>query len=132
MKKFLLILSLLAFVAAIAASAYWLGAHRITPAPTKTTSSAPSSEHKALYWYDPMYPQQKFDRPGRSPFMDMDLVPKYSDAGSSDPSSVNISPGIQQNLGLRMATVERSTATNEISAIGTVAYSFSDRPNLPR
>ncbi len=121
MKKSLIVLSLLAFVAAIAASAYWLGAHRVTTAPTKAASNVPSSERKALYWYDPMYPQQKFDRPGRSPFMDMDLVPKYSDPGNSDASSVSVSPGIQQNLGLRLASVERSSATSEISTIGTVA-----------
>jgi Cu(I)/Ag(I) efflux system membrane fusion protein len=123
MKKSLIILSLLVLVAAIAASAYWLGAHRIMPAPAKTASSAPSSEKKALYWYDPMYPQQKFERPGRSPFMDMDLVPKYSDANTSksDPNSVSVSPGIQQNLGLRLATVERSSTTSELNTIGTVA-----------
>src|SRR5216683_1343440 len=28
------------------------------------------------YWYDPMVPQQRFDKPGKSPFMDMQLVPK--------------------------------------------------------
>ena len=30
------------------------------------------------YWYDPMVPNQKFDKPGKSPFMDMQLEPKYS------------------------------------------------------
>jgi Heavy metal binding domain len=28
------------------------------------------------YWYDPMAPEQRFDKPGKSPFMDMQLVPK--------------------------------------------------------
>ena len=27
-----------------------------------------------LYWYDPMVPGQRFDEPGKSPFMDMMLV----------------------------------------------------------
>ncbi len=36
-------------------------------------------ERKVLYWYDPMVPQQKFDKPGKSPFMDMQLVPQYAD-----------------------------------------------------
>ncbi|MGE1823940.1 heavy metal-binding domain-containing protein [Klebsiella quasipneumoniae] len=26
-----------------------------------------------------MKPDTKFDKPGKSPFMDMDLVPKYAD-----------------------------------------------------
>ena len=31
-----------------------------------------------LYWYDPMVADKKFDRPSKSPFMDMQLVPKYA------------------------------------------------------
>jgi Cu(I)/Ag(I) efflux system membrane fusion protein len=121
MKKIFIATTLLALAAAIAAAAYWLGMRHATPSTANTTSVAPSGERKALYWYDPMYPQQKFDRPGRSPFMDMALVPKYADSGSADPASVQVSPGIQQNLGLRLATVERTLATTEINTIGTVA-----------
>ncbi len=28
---------------------------------------------KILFWYDPMYPNTRFDKPGKSPFMDMDI-----------------------------------------------------------
>src|SRR5689334_8657 len=38
----------------------------------------PSNGKKILYWHDPMVPAQKFDRPGKSPFMDMMLVPVYA------------------------------------------------------
>ncbi|MBC7499780.1 MAG: efflux RND transporter periplasmic adaptor subunit, partial [Herminiimonas sp.] len=38
----------------------------------QATSSA--TERKPLYWHDPMVPGQKFDKPGKSPFMDMELV----------------------------------------------------------
>ena len=34
------------------------------------------------YWYDPMVPNQKFDKPGKSPFMDMQLEPKYANESS--------------------------------------------------
>ena len=27
------------------------------------------SGRRVLYWYDPMVPQQRFDKPGKSPFM---------------------------------------------------------------
>ena len=37
-----------------------------------------AAERKVLYWYDPMKPDVRFDKPGKSPFMDMDLVPKYA------------------------------------------------------
>lgn len=50
----------------------------------QTEQKAP--ERKVLFWYDPMKPDTKFDKPGKSPFMDMDLVPKYADE-SGDKSS---------------------------------------------
>lgn len=36
----------------------------------QTEQKAP--ERKVLFWYDPMKPDTKFDKPGKSPFMDMD------------------------------------------------------------
>ena len=44
-----------------------------------TEKPASPTERKILYWYDPMQPDQHFDKPGKSPFMDMELVPKYAD-----------------------------------------------------
>ena len=61
-----------------------------------------STERKVLFWYDPMKPDTKFDKPGKSPFMDMDLVPKYADEGGSDNSQgIRIDPTQVQNLGLK-------------------------------
>jgi Cu(I)/Ag(I) efflux system membrane fusion protein len=52
----------------------------------------PATGKKVLYWHDPMAPGQKFDKPGKSPFMDMQLVPVYADGGSaSDGHTVTIS-----------------------------------------
>ena len=34
---------------------------------TDTAQPAAASERKVLYWYDPMVPGQKFDKPGKSP-----------------------------------------------------------------
>ena len=59
---------------------------------------------KVLYWHDPMVPGHKFDKPGKSPFMDMQLVPVYAD-GESETNTVRISPRTQQNLGMRTAAV---------------------------
>ena len=44
---------------------------------TVAASAAPTSapERKVLYWQDPMVPGQRFDKPGKSPFMDMQLQP---------------------------------------------------------
>lgn len=88
-----------------------------------TTSSA-TGEKKVLYWHDPMVPGQKFDKPGKSPFMDMQLVPVYAD--SSDEGSVSISPRVQQNLGIRTAEVTRSSLASAVVAVGSVAYNERD------
>ncbi|MFO1274207.1 MAG: heavy metal-binding domain-containing protein, partial [Rubrivivax sp.] len=54
------------------------------PAAAVATAPASAAERRVLYWYDPMVPGQKFDKPGKSPFMDMQLVPKYADAAAAD------------------------------------------------
>ncbi|MDR2100035.1 MAG: hypothetical protein LBP40_04310 [Campylobacteraceae bacterium] len=58
-------------------------------------------ERQVLFWYDPMYPNTRFDAPGQSPFIDMDLVPKYAD--EEQINSVRIDSVQTQNLGLRTA-----------------------------
>ncbi len=61
-----------------------------------------------MYWYDPMYPNTKFEQPGKSPFMDMDLVPKYEEEQLSSIHSqgITINPAQTQNLGLKTVDVK--------------------------
>lgn len=40
----------------------------------------PVTGRKILYYHDPMVPGKKFEEPGKSPFMDMMLVPAYAGA----------------------------------------------------
>ncbi|MGZ5662695.1 MAG: heavy metal-binding domain-containing protein, partial [Usitatibacter sp.] len=87
-----------ALVASGLGSGYWLAMHRM--AAEKTAAPAPAPEKKPLYWHDPMVPGQKFDKPGKSPYMDMMLVPVYGDEAAAD-SSVKISSQVAQNLGVR-------------------------------
>jgi Cu(I)/Ag(I) efflux system membrane fusion protein len=95
------------------------------------TASAPAAERKVLYWYDPMVPGQKFDKPGKSPFMDMQLVPRYADEGepaaegSSEPG-LSVSTQAQQALGLRLATVTKQALGAAIEAVGTVQLNERD------
>lgn len=76
------------------------------------------SGKEVLYWYDPMVPKQKFDKPGKSPFMDMQLVPKY--AGDSDESAVSIPSTTLQNLAIRTEEVEIASFGDEIKAVGRI------------
>src|SRR5438128_8151386 len=50
---------------------------------TKGAEGKPASGKKILYWYDPMKPEVHFDHPGKSPFMDMQLEPKYAEEASA-------------------------------------------------
>ena len=87
--------------------------------------SDPTTGKKVLYWHDPMVPGQKFDKPGKSPFMDMQLVPVYADGGS-DQGAVAISPRVQQNLGVRIAEVKSGSQSSTMEAVGSVAYNERD------
>lgn len=93
----------LAVSAAFAAGALtvYLG-QRITATPT----AAP--ERKVLYWHDPMVPGTRFDKPGKSPFMDMDLVPVYEGEVPADAGApiVTVRPEIVNSLGVRTYRVE--------------------------
>ena len=79
------------------------------------------NERQVLYWYDPMHPDQHFDKPGKSPFMDMELVPKYADEGQGS-ASVRIDPRVAQNFGVRLTTVERATLSQPIEAVGSIVF----------
>ncbi|MCP1444960.1 Cu(I)/Ag(I) efflux system membrane fusion protein [Pseudomonas sp. GGS8] len=100
---------------------YWL-AHKAEPVVQGTMTQ---DERKVLYWYDPMYPQQKFDKPGKSPFMDMELVPRYADA-AQDAATVQIDASVTQNLGVRLATVTRGVQASSLEAAGVLTYNERD------
>ena len=90
----------------------------------------PGTGSKVLYYHDPMVPGNKFDKPAKSPFMDMMLVPVYADAGaenSSDDSKVTVSPRIQQNLGLRTAAVTEGALSPQVTAVGSIAFNERDQ-----
>jgi len=65
-----------------------------------------NQERTILYWTDPMVPGFKSDKPGKSPFMDMEMVPVYADDASA--TTVSVRPEIIQSLGVRTYTVVRS------------------------
>lgn len=81
-----------------------------------------ANERTVLYWFDPMVPDQHFDKPGKSPFMDMELEPRYAD--ESVAGGVQIEPGSVQSLGLRSQAVQRSRRAAQISASATIAWNL--------
>ena len=74
------------------------GAGAPSPAPAKSATPRPSTGANApkpapgavkpatrpvLYWYDPMEPAKRYDKPGTST-MGMKLVPKYADEAKKE------------------------------------------------
>lgn len=89
-----------------------------------TQSAKP--ERKVLYWYDPMKPEARFDKPGPSPFMDMQLVPRYADEGGADTATLTISTRASQSLGIRLATVVQQNLSSTVEVAGTLQLSERD------
>ncbi|MEQ9916312.1 efflux RND transporter periplasmic adaptor subunit [Pectobacterium aroidearum] len=82
--------------------------------------SVAKPERTVLYWYDPMVPDKRFDKPGKSPFMDMELVPRYADE-AQDGGGITVSARQQQNLGVRTERAEMRELANHSTGYGTVA-----------
>ena len=86
----------------------------------------PMTGTRVLYYHDPMVPGNKFDKPAKSPFMDMMLVPVYADSGG-DGSQVTISARIRQNLGVRTAVVTEGMLSPQVAAVGSIAFNERDQ-----
>ncbi|MSR13641.1 MAG: efflux RND transporter periplasmic adaptor subunit [Gammaproteobacteria bacterium] len=105
---------------------YWSAWH--SSAKLFEATPTPHNARTVLYWYDPMVPTQRFDRPGKSPFMDMALVPKYADdeQDSAEKGNLRIDPVVAQNLGVRVVTVRTGNLSREIIASGQLAFNARD------
>jgi len=110
-------LSILIALAAAAGAGYY--ARTPAPASKPAASATAPKERKILYWYDPMVPASHFDKPGPSPFMDMQLVPKYADEEGSA-GGMAIDPRMVQNLGVRTAAVATGSLARRIATVGYV------------
>ncbi|MEZ8739916.1 efflux RND transporter periplasmic adaptor subunit [Photobacterium swingsii] len=85
-----------------------------------------SSANEPLYWVAPMDPKYKRDKPGKSP-MGMDLIPVYADESKTEKvaGTVEISPAIENNLGVKTAQVEQQKLVPRIDTVGYVAFDES-------
>ena len=95
----------------------------------KAGDTDPLAGKKVLYYHDPMVPGNKFDKPAKSPFMDMMLVPVYADS-DGDQGKVTVSSRIQQNLGVRTAQVIEGTLAPQLSAVGNIAFNERDQASV--
>ena len=110
----------LALVALGAGAGYWWANRTEISGNTANPPGAAAGQGKPLYWYDPMIPNQHFDKPGKSP-MGMEMVPKYTDAGSES-GGVRVSSAVVQNLGIRLGKVEKTSLKSGLHVVGSVVY----------
>lgn len=109
---------------------YRLGAERDHSGPSadaalKAGDVDPTTGKKVLYWHDPMVPGQRFEQPGKSPFMNMALVPVLE--GDRDDGKVTVSARVQQNLGIRTAEVVRRALVPRVEVVGNIAFNERDQ-----
>ncbi len=116
-----LVLAGLSIALLAAAGGYGVAHLRQPKSSVPMAASEPSA--RPLYWYDPMVPAQHFDKPGKSPFMDMQLVPRYAGTGvAGQASGVQISPATTQSLGVRLAAVQRGDFAQSLDATGVLDF----------
>ena len=106
---------------------HWMGGREST-APGKSPVQAPGdssvaktevlSDRKVLYWHDPMVPGQRFDKPGKSPFMDMQLVPVYADEAAG--GGISVSPAMTSSLGIRTVAARTMAMASRLDVVGSV------------
>lgn len=101
----------LALLAAVAAAIVLLGDGQ------SEGGDSPCAGGSALYWYDPMIPQERYPGPGKSS-MNMELVPKC--ANESAQGGVTVSPAMQQNLGIRTTEARFMDLAPRVQAVGRV------------
>lgn len=85
-------------------------------------AARPDSESKILYYRHPHKPEMISDRPMKDE-MGMKYVPIYVDSDSS--TSVNISPVVVHNLGVRTESVRRDKLLRRIDTVGYVDHDES-------
>ena len=126
-KHALIVLAATVLAAALLMAGYFSGRHHAASIPTQASpaASADDGNKKVLYWYDTMVPDQHFDHPGLSP-MGMQMVPRYADERPAEEGAarniVRIDPATVQNLGVRIAPVERRVVASAIRVPGTITW----------
>ncbi|MES2056403.1 MAG: efflux RND transporter periplasmic adaptor subunit [Pseudomonadota bacterium] len=117
--------SLLVVAIAAGGGGYWLGHGGDLSSPQ---AASKATARAALYYYDPMFPNQKFDKPGKSPFMDMQLVPKYADenGGAAGPAGVSVDPAARQSLGIRVVAARMGGLAGMLDVTGAIDFNQRD------
>ncbi len=117
-------MALIVLLQSASAFAQHVHEHAAPPPASSAPPAAPTGERTILYWYDPMHPQYRSDKPGPAPDCGMDMVPMYADEAAAQHNlpagAVQISPLKQQLTGIRTAAVTRRALTKTVRTVGVV------------
>ena len=84
-----------------------------------TGCSRAPSQRRILYYYDPMHPAYRSDKPGVAPDCNMKLVAKYSDERRND-SAIYLAPAQEQAIGIQTVIAAEQAGEREVRAPGKV------------
>ncbi|MBM2829749.1 MAG: Cu(I)/Ag(I) efflux system rane fusion protein [Gammaproteobacteria bacterium] len=100
------------------------GMDLVALASAESEPMADTGERKILFYRHPMDPAVTSDTPQKDS-MGMDFIPIYADETQGSELLVTIAPEIEQNLGVRIEKVERTTLSRRIDTVGYVGYNES-------
>jgi len=92
---------------------------KLTPIRNESALTKNGDKGKIAYWVAPMDPTYIRNEPGKSP-MGMDLVPVYENEISG--SVIKVDPVTSQNMGLRMAPVEKQRLNRTVVTVAHLTY----------
>ncbi|MBS3778764.1 MAG: efflux RND transporter periplasmic adaptor subunit [Desulfovermiculus sp.] len=92
----------------------------LVPKDTVEEDGTEEGGREIAYWRAPMNPQEIYDQPGKSA-MGMDLEPVYEDELVGG-VNISIDPVMEQNMGIRTASVEKGSLEHTIRTYGHVTY----------
>ncbi|MEF3076617.1 MULTISPECIES: efflux RND transporter periplasmic adaptor subunit [unclassified Methylobacter] len=103
-----------------AGGGYWLASRQMVH---EQSAVAPAAPKKPLFYRNPMNPDVTSPVPAKDS-MGMDYVPVYAEEeeAAEKPGTVKIDPATTQDIGVRTAKASRQTLSQEIRAVGRVAY----------
>lgn len=116
-----------AVLAILASGAIGFGVARwIAPGASSEPTASSESGKKILYYYDPMVPLEHYAKPGVSS-MGMPTQPKYAgDESGGGPPTVNVDPGAEQNLGIRVVTATTGALAGALDVTGAIDFNQRD------
>jgi membrane fusion protein, copper/silver efflux system len=128
----ILLLAALAVVFLAAKHRGWFAGKSATGKTSGVEQTMASRQRKILYWYDPMHPAYKSDKPGIAPDCGMALVLKYAEEEHAMPmpsGTITLNPTQQSLVGVRTTVVHRASLTRKIR---TTAEIVADESRISR